>query len=226
MRFIRFSFSLLAVIMLTACTASAKKEDGWVAKTEKTIEDVTGYPIPTGYAGARRLLKPPVEEAEAVAEVSWNEIDNYNVPPAMPTEPMAVYPTDGMTTVVGSNYGSLMQQVFFLYGSDRIAAGAQAELGNLAASLMQTQYGALSVTVVGHASEEVKGIADPVRRKAINFEMAQKRANAVMGVLTAAGLNPVWVQVVSKGDEEPNMNPGDKPQELADRRVEVFVAGQ
>ena len=57
----------------------------------------------------------------------------------------------------------------------------------------------------------------------INFVMAQKRANAVTRELHQDGLAPDWVMASSRGDEVPNPNPGNRTQEAADRRGDVYV---
>ena len=104
--------------------------------------------------------------------------------------------------------------------SAAIGAADKKELHDIAKQNIQ------SVTVVGHASRRVDGVTDPVRRKMINFQMAQKRADAVVRELKKAGANPSWVQAVSQGDDTPNPDPGAMSQEDADRRAEVYVDGK
>lgn len=239
MRFTRFVFSFLAVMTVAACSTqpdgSVRNEGwAWLNGRPSTVEDTTGIRMPTGYAGfnaARPPLVKPPGSPGAEKRPDWNQINNYALPPAHDNGNVTVYPLDGQpqaedTYVAMDDYGQLVQQIYFLHASSHLTPREKSDLRNLAASLVQTQSGPLAVTVVGHASQRVNGVADPIRRKMINFDMAQKRANAVTNVLNQAGLSPAWVQSVSKGDEEPNANPGNKSQEAADRRVDVFVAGQ
>jgi outer membrane protein OmpA-like peptidoglycan-associated protein len=235
MRFTRFVFSFVAVMALASCAARPDgKVDGWewLNGRPSAMEKKTDIRMPTGYSGFNAERPPIVKPvgSPAVKAANWNELENYNMPNdtdvnAVTVYPMDPAPQDTMLLPVDA-YGQLVQQVYFLHGSAHLTGGEKGDLRNLANSLMNTQSQALAVTVVGHASSRVDGVSDPVRRKMINFEMAQKRANVVTQELNRAGLNPAWVQSVSKGDEEPNMNPGSKSQEAADRRVDVFVSGQ
>jgi outer membrane protein OmpA-like peptidoglycan-associated protein len=114
------------------------------------------------------------------------------------------------------------QQVFFGYGSAKVESADRQRLKKLAANVKRTDRG-YRVNVIGHASKRVDHVMDPVRRKMINFIMAQKRANAVTHELYAAGMTPDWVMTASRGDEVPNPHPGSRTQEAADRRVDVYV---
>jgi len=115
------------------------------------------------------------------------------------------------------------EQVFFAYGSSKIGKDDHRVLKTIAAHL--PDRGSYEVRVVGHASKRVDGVEDPIKKKMINFEMAQKRANAVAREMYAAGVKPAWVMALSKGDEEPNPTPDGKDQEAADRRADVYVDG-
>lgn len=118
-------------------------------------------------------------------------------------------------------YGPPEAQVFFAHGSAIVKKSDKAKLKKVATRAKKKKN--VEVTVVGHASKRVDGVRDPVERSMINLAMAQKRADAVMKELTRAGLSPGWVRAVSKGDEEPNPDPRDMPQEVADRRAEVYM---
>ncbi|MCE9507858.1 MAG: OmpA family protein [Alphaproteobacteria bacterium] len=114
------------------------------------------------------------------------------------------------------------QQVFFGYGSAKVEGADRQRLKKLAANINRTDR-EYRVNVIGHASKRVDHVMDPVKRKMINFVMAQKRANAVTHELYAAGMTPDWVTAASRGDEVPNPHPGSRTQEAADRRVDVYV---
>ena len=120
--------------------------------------------------------------------------------------------------------GEAKRQVFFDYGSSKVQSKDHQALAKMAKELIQTaeEY---KVNVIGHASKRVDHVTDPVRKKIINYEMGQKRANAVARELYSAGIESSWVVSASKGDQVPNPNPGSRTQEAADRRVDVFVEG-
>ncbi|MBI3440193.1 MAG: OmpA family protein [Proteobacteria bacterium] len=152
---------------------------------------------------------------------------NYN-------EDVTVFPVDGdiapYPMVHTSNAGGKVdatsddfaQQVFFGYGSSRIGAPDRKAIQRLAANLLDASED-YNVSVVGHASKRVDHVRDPAQKKLINFAMAQKRATAVTHELNAAGVQPRQVTSISRGDEEPNPTPGNRTQEAADRRAEIYV---
>ena len=230
MRFGRFVLPVVALMFLAGCTSS--RSDGkvdaweWLNGRESNTEKTLGA-MPTGYAGHnknRPVLKPVFREP------GWNQIENYQMPDgeAPIADPVSVYPVEGYedaSLMSMDDYGQLVQQIYFLHGSSNLTAGEKKALHSVAKGVSQNATAGVAVTVVGHASTRVDGVSDPLRRKMINFEMAQKRANAVTNELNRAGLNPAWVQAVSKGDEEPNPAPGGRSQEAADRRVDVYVNG-
>lgn len=226
----RFVLPVVAMVLLSGC---ASRDDGkidtweWLNGRESAKEKHLG-PMPTGYTGHnknRPVLKPVYREP------AWNEIQNYQMPgdPApVAADPVSVYPVEGFedaSLLSIDDYGQLVQQIYFLHGSSSLTQGEKNALRNVAQNVSQNATAGVAVTVVGHASKRVDGVTDPMRRKMINFEMAQKRANAVTNELNRAGLNPAWVQAVSKGDEEPNAAAGGRSQETADRRVDVYVNG-
>jgi outer membrane protein OmpA-like peptidoglycan-associated protein len=132
------------------------------------------------------------------------------------------YDSAPLTAPSSEAYGRLEQKVFFGHGSAAVKKADKAKLHKLAAVQKKKAHN-VAVTVVGHASRRVDHVTDPVKKQMINLAMAQKRANAVTRELNLAGLKPGWVQALSKGDEEPNPDPGALPQEAADRRVEIYL---
>ena len=211
--------------------------------------------MPSGFYGqnaaGRAVLKPPGMEPEYAPPLAWNETTVYDEPPPVtdsrpiPGEPVqysdsvSVYPLDGETAPMRNYvnappqdmvyvdtevYGDMVQEIFFAHGSARIGSNDKRHLVSFAKGVHSNN--GLALTVVGHASTRVNTTDDPVRKKEINFEVAQKRANAVTGVLTEAGVSPSWVMSVSRGDDEPNTHSGKRSQEAADRRVEVFMGGR
>ena len=235
----------LGVLLLGACETfdGLKKDLGdanrWAHGHEDTAMERGVGRIPTGYVGQNRrvLLKPPSSEISSSGLI-WSDYTEKQARAAEPknyNDSVSVFPIDDQiiydspqpgadnmpvtTLPTEYDYGTMVQQVFFAYGSSYIPTPDRRKLQDLAKSLMGTP---VSLTVVGHASKNVNGVTDPMQKKLINFEMAQKRANAVTQQLKKAGLSPEWVKAVSKGDEEPNLIPGSRLQEEADRRVEIY----
>lgn len=240
--------TLSAVMLLGACTNTGQGVKGdlkdfahWVNGKPSHMEKSFGK-VPTGYAGQNRRVLKPQAEAPMVAAApvqQWNDLGAYDsgMPPVGEdyNQSVTVYPVDGQPQYMddGAYYqeqpvydgqGSLVQQVYFKHGSSKLSKSDKESLKSFGKSLQND--GSVGLTVVGHASHRVNGVSDPMRKKEINFEMAQKRASAVTKTLQDAGVNPGWVETVSRGDEEPNANPGSMGQEAADRRAEVYLHEQ
>jgi outer membrane protein OmpA-like peptidoglycan-associated protein len=183
--------------------------------------------------------------------LAWHQIKNYNAanpslpaggqelsPSGKPAGPAViqynhsvdVYPVnaditpyaEGSYVNISAASGELIQQIFFPYGSSHLSGIDRQNLRELAQSLVQngSEY---KLDVIGHASRTVNHVRDALRRKMINFKMAQKRANAVAQELIRAGATPDWVEVSSLGDTQPNRHRNGKSQEAADRRTEVYL---
>ncbi|MFH1158728.1 MAG: OmpA family protein [Pseudomonadota bacterium] len=187
------------------------------------------------------------EPAEPTGKNVWSKIDHYDAKdPVLSTEQLViplheqapapvkygssvtVYPIDGddvgswpQQERIDAN-GEMVQQIFFEHGSDRISRIDSKNLHELTKSLVQIARH-YKLSVVGHASTRTDHVTDPVRKKMINLKMAQRRADAVKRELNKAGVKPDWILVTSSGDSDPNPNPGDRTQEAADRRVEVYM---
>lgn len=227
MRVLGLSACVLALSVLTACssnTADGMRDDyksftHWAKSRPSSLENYLGL-VPTGYAGQnRRIALTPPKGAPAVV---WNEdnaygdgamLTDYNYTDAEPLPPLA-----------SDEYGQMVHELFFEHGSVAINAAGKETLKDFAQELKSSGADEdVVVTVVGHASTRVDGVSDPKKRHEINYLMGQKRATWVTKELGKMGVHPGSVQAVSKGEDEPNPNPGDKPQEAADRRVEVYM---
>src|SRR5262249_36989903 len=121
------------------------------------------------------------------------------------------YPASGISVPVR---GKMQKRIFFGHASAAIGKKDKSDLRSLARRVKSKTD--VAVMVVGHASHRVNRVKDPMKKKLINLAMAQKRADSVTRELRKNGLKPAWVQAVSKGDEEPNPNPGHMQQEAAD----------
>lgn len=236
-----------SLLLLSACAGTprhgAGHEEGCHLKGKtcplERVERVMEA-MPTGYAGQNRhnlVMKPGKIEMSAPERSAAEAASFQQAAPVEVTDSVTVYPLEGdaafapvaeeqqVQTVAPTYYGEMVYQTFFLHGSAHLTARERKDIGKVAADINQ-QPGAVAVTVVGHASQRVDGVTDPIRKKMVNFEIAQKRANAVTVVLHDAGVSPAWVKAVSKGDEESNAAPGARSQEAADRRVEIYLGAQ
>lgn len=187
--------------------------------------EIDGYGVPSA-AGTQ----PPVAYTDSVSVYPLEEDANGVRPrhvieqPTPEAMPMPAQQESVSVEPLAMAYGEMVQQLYFQHGSAHVGTGDRKQLATAARRIKKR--GNVSVTVVGHASHRVNTTDDPIRKREINFEVAQKRANAVTNALTSQGIQPGWVMAVSKGDDEPNMHPGRRSQEAADRRVEVFMNGQ
>jgi outer membrane protein OmpA-like peptidoglycan-associated protein len=252
MRLTKIALALSAMLFLSACSgtwngmkADAKDLDNWSEGKPSAMGNSWGA-FPRGYYGqnlGKPVLHPPAQTADATPpKAEWKQVDNFDqngmaAAPAgdsmgnLNNDAVTVYPVDGPAYTADNlppveDYGQLVQELFFGYGSSAISVKDSKKLASFAKGIAHGQggmNGMVHVTVVGHASKIVKGVKDPVRRKEINFEMAQKRANAVTRVLKKSGLKPAWVEAVSRGADDPNPAPGGKPQAAADQRVDVYM---
>lgn len=233
MRIAKLVVAFLALSFMAGCTntyhgakENIKDNLHWLHNEPSHMEKNWG-PAPTGYYGQHKratLLKPVANSGQ----LAWTEVP----PPAITADgPVTVYPLDGAPAQqmqyqapqyadndynsVTVDYGQLMQQLYFDHASAAISRADRAQLMNWGRSVKNQQ--GVAITVVGHASLRVDGVTDPVRRKEINFEMAQKRANAVTAALQKSGVMRGWIESISKGEEEATGN------EAADRRADVFM---
>jgi outer membrane protein OmpA-like peptidoglycan-associated protein len=236
MQVTRFVAAVSALLLLSACTNTYhgvhddyKDYERWAHNEPSRLNDTFGK-IPRGYTGQNAegtaLLKPDGMGKVGAAKYNWHEGGNtaainspgpnayrsYEV-----SDSVTVFPVDGPDAVTS---GSMQQQIFFAHGSSHLTAGERRDIGQFADSVRGS---GAPVTVVGHASTRVDGSVSPERRHEINYNIAQKRANNVAGVLTDAGVDPGNVTAISKGDSEANPNPGSRSQEAADRRVEIYT---
>ncbi len=171
-------------------------------------------------------VSPSSPQSSAAPAIKYNQSVNV-FPVDGDAEPYTQMTSGGFGNPAANNgyatvSGAMVQQIFFAHASARVSKTDRGNLQQLAEALVHStdSYG---LSVVGHASKRVDHVRDPIERKMINFKMAQKRANTVTTELRKAGMDPRWILASSRGDEDPNVKHGNKTQEAADRRAEVFV---
>ena len=235
----RFVAAVSALLLLSACTNTYhglhddyKDYEHWAHNQPSRLNDTYGK-IPRGYGGHNTegvaLLKPDGMGKVGASKYDWHESAHASAMespganvyvPYQSNESVTVYPLDGNATTTVYSTDVVHDPIFFSHGSSRLTPGERRYIGGVADNVRQNNS---NVTVVGHASTRVDGNVSPDRRNEINYDIAQRRANNVAGVLTDAGVDPGQVTAVSKGDSEANPNPGSRSQEAADRRVEIYT---
>ena len=124
---------------------------------------------------------------------------------------------------LGSNVGivnngqnltvALPGDILFATDSTAVSAGSQNDLFAVARSL--NNYPNSTVNVIGHT--------DNVGDAAYNFDLSQRRAQAVASVLVNAGVAPSRIRSVGRGEDAPvasNLTPEGRQ---ANRRVEIVI---
>ncbi len=152
-------------------------------------------------------------------------LNSQAVPTTMPsTDPSISIDMSVLNDVSAATYPSVLSTAsgdsvaYFSHGSAAIGRNAKQKIHSLAQRLRHSPG---SVVLVGHASQRT-GVSDPITSQAINVRMAAKRAETVLRELSRQGIAAEKVKIAAMGDSQPNPNPEGKPQEDADRRVEVL----
>ncbi|NCT12403.1 MAG: OmpA family protein, partial [Rhodobacterales bacterium] len=104
---------------------------------------------------------------------------------------------------------TLPQDILFAVDSASLTSALQGDLRSVAASL--NRYPETTVNVIGHT--------DNTGAAAYNQDLSQRRAQAVSSVLVNAGVAPVRVRAIGRGEDQPiasNLTPEGRQQ---NRRV-------
>lgn len=113
---------------------------------------------------------------------------------------------------------TLEDSVLFDFGSDEVRADAAKTLDALAEVLTSAQI----------PSAQINGHTDSISDEAFNLDLSQRRAQAVVDALTAAGVS-ADLQATGFGESQPvapneNADGSDNPAgRQANRRVEIFI---
>ena len=106
-------------------------------------------------------------------------------------------PQDKYVDVKSTNRVSLNADVLFDFDKSTLRASAREELDPLANSLRDSNDGRLdSIVITGHT--------DPIGTERYNQALSERRANAVMQYLVAAGIPAEKMTAVGKGKMEPS----------------------
>jgi outer membrane protein OmpA-like peptidoglycan-associated protein len=222
------SLMLCAFLAMTMVSGCASKEG-------QKVMPWNAAAMPKGYSGqnSSNLLKP--------ADVGgWHYVSNYDadanalslqpqdtgesviVDPQASPEYTDMQPIEPQLDLATSDYGRIVQQLFFAHGSARIGQSDRKAISKIVLDFKAAGSTTPALTLVGRASARVDGVTDPLRRRQINLEMSNKRAVAVANAFKKAGVAPTWIETVSVGDQDAVL--GATPeQEAKDRRVDIYV---
>ncbi|SFE51148.1 OmpA family protein [Roseivivax sediminis] len=108
---------------------------------------------------------------------------------------------------------TLPQNILFATDSAQVSPSIQGDLRAVAGNL--SQYPNQTVQVIGHT--------DNTGDASYNYELSQRRAQAVSGILIANGVSSSRVRAIGRGEDQPvasNLTPEGRQQ---NRRVEIVV---
>ena len=108
---------------------------------------------------------------------------------------------------------TLPQDILFATNSTAVSGRSQADLRTLANSI--NQYPNTTVNVVGHT--------DNVGDASFNFDLSQRRAQAVTSVLINSGVSAARIRSIGRGEDQPVANNLTAEGRQANRRVEIVI---
>lgn len=150
------------------------------------------------------------------------------LPPAMANNPLEINPTADAgcapaalaalaADLPDTSQQSAISQTLLLFGTDKHDLSAETTGVLSAHATLLQQQAALRLKITGHTDE--RGTAD------YNLALGERRANTVATFLTAAGIKPEQLLVISYGEEKPLALGADEAAWSQNRRVELAYAG-
>ncbi len=108
---------------------------------------------------------------------------------------------------------TMPQDILFATNSTAVSGASQSDLFTLASSM--NRYPNTTVNVVGHT--------DDVGGAAFNFDLSQRRAQAVTSVLINAGVSASRLRSIGRGESEPVASNATASGRQQNRRVEIVI---
>ncbi len=108
---------------------------------------------------------------------------------------------------------TLPQDILFATNSTQVSGRSQADLRTLASSI--NQYPNTTVNVIGHT--------DNVGDASFNFDLSQRRAQAVTSVLINSGVSAARILSTGQGENNPVATNETAGGRQANRRVEIVI---
>lgn len=119
----------------------------------------------------------------------------------------------GIVNTGSSLVVTLPQDILFATNSTAVSGALQADLRTLARSI--NNYPASTVNVIGHT--------DNVGEAAFNFDLSQRRAQAVTSVLINGGVAPQRIRSLGRGEDQPVATNATASGRQQNRRVEIII---
>ncbi|SLN17924.1 putative lipoprotein YiaD precursor [Roseivivax jejudonensis] len=108
---------------------------------------------------------------------------------------------------------TLPQNILFATDSAQVSSSIQGDLRAVAGNL--SQYPNQTIQVIGHT--------DNTGDASYNYDLSQRRAQSVSGILVANGVSSGRIQAIGRGEDQPvasNLTPEGRQQ---NRRVEIVI---
>ena len=144
----------------------------------------------------------------------------YTPPPPAPqqaTAPAPALPQQSYAPQVPP--GALVATINFVTGSNNLDGHDRDILRDVVTLIGQTNR---SVTIVGHASART-AVMDPMRARAINYDLSVQRATAVAQALVNLGAPASLVLVYAVGDSQPVFHEWMDTGDVGNQRAEIFL---
>jgi outer membrane protein OmpA-like peptidoglycan-associated protein len=106
----------------------------------------------------------------------------------------------------------------FLSGSAQLNSTADAQLGQMALALMETEFQRENILIEGHT--------DAMGSDQSNYLLSQKRAESVRNALISRGVSAQQLQAVGRGESSPIADNGSKMGRRLNRRVTLINNGR
>lgn len=137
-----------------------------------------------------------------------NNLDRQEAELRAQLDPNVEIVNNGTSLVV-----TLPQDVLFATGSATVSGGLQNSLRSLAVSL--NNYPNTRINVIGHT--------DNVGEASFNFDLSQRRANAVASILVGSGVSPSRINSFGRGEDQPRASNLEAAGRQLNRRVEIII---
>lgn len=108
---------------------------------------------------------------------------------------------------------TLPQDILFATDSTNVSNASRGDLSTLANSI--NRYPNTTVNVVGHT--------DSVGDAAYNYDLSQRRAQAVTSVLMNAGVSPQRIRATGRGEDSPVATNATAQGRQLNRRVDIII---
>lgn len=228
--------TIAAVLAVAGCSDWFSSDDAlYTGPSGVTLRADETFPSIASVPGRPQTLSSDEERAAALAEsrplgpaVTGQPTQTqptFTPPPAPPAQTGLTTPVAAVPAVPQQSYvpqvppGSLLATINFVTGSDNLDARDRDILSDVVTLIGQTNR---SVTVVGHASART-AVMDPMRARAINYDLSVQRATAVARALVNLGAPANLVLVYAVGDSQPAFHEWMDTGDVGNQRAEIFL---